>query len=285
MRRESNYHVSRNEQQGQRRPQPGQQTINGPIFNWRLLLLRVWQGLKRLVAECWYLLLRRRSSAAIISARSAGTPMMRGWINPVLKVAAALVLFFYFTQRDIQFSIQMKAPLGGSSSTAAATQPAAGQMSMVQPVRLLGGGAQPVAQSNNDPEHHRLNAGQVEQYIERFGQVARAEMNKYGIPASVSMAQAILESQAGQSVSAQVDNNHFGAPMGDQTYDSAWRNWREHSLLLLHRTREQGEIGNDYRAWARAIQQIGYSDNPNYANELLSIIDRFHLEQLDESTI
>jgi flagellum-specific peptidoglycan hydrolase FlgJ len=218
------------------------------------------------------------------SAGSAGSPMMQGWINPVLKVAAALVLFFYLTQRDIQFSIQMKAPLGVPGTPAAAAQATADQMSLVQPVRLLSGSAAAPAPAGQ-PENLRLNAVQVEQYLERFAHVARAEMEKFGIPASVKMAQAILESQAGQAMDAQIDNNHFGAPMGEQTFESAWRNWREHSLLVQHRLQGRTAPGKDYRAWARILQEIGYSEDPNYANELLSIIDRFHLEQLDDSTI
>lgn len=284
MRRESSYHVSRDEYY-ERRRQPGAPQASVPIIHWRLLLSRLWRGLKRLVAEVWFLLIRQRSHAAEMSARRVGSPLMRAWINPALKVAAVLVLFFYLTQRDIQFSIQMKAPLGGENSPAAAASTSApDQMGIVQPVRLLGRSSN-LAQAASLEDRPGLDAGQVERYIERFATVAQAEMEKFGIPASVKMAQAIYESQAGQAVSVQVDNNHFGEPMGDQTYESAWRNWREHSLLLMHRFRELEGIGNDFRAWARALQQVGYNDNPNYANELLAIIDRFHLEQLDEPTI
>jgi flagellum-specific peptidoglycan hydrolase FlgJ len=84
---------------------------------------------------------------------------------------------------------------------------------------------------------------------------------------------------------AKVDNNHFGKPMAGQPYESAWRNWREHSLLLVNRHPGLLKHGKDFRAWARGLEKAGYNKSDNYANQLLEIIDRFHLEQLDESTI
>lgn len=260
-----------------------------PIIDWAALWSRLWLFLKRLVAEVWYLLSRTRphgvarayastssASKGIISAQ-----LLRRWSLPLFKVAAVLVLFFYVMQRDIQFSIHMKAPLAQAASYSTPESNIATEaMGFVQSVAFGGKKKQRATGTPSD-----MAAPTVEDYIGRFAQVAQAEMKKFGIPASVKMAQAILESQAGQTMAAKVDKNHFGAPLAGQPFESAWRNWREHSLLIVHRHDQLLKHGRDFRAWARGLQQSNYSDNDNYANELIELIDRFHLEQLDDPTI
>ncbi len=271
---------SRGENYDRQRMQPGRETPIGPIINWRALWLRTWLALKRWVAELWYLFSRR--TAGPLSSYQAPRPSVasRKWMMPAFKVAAALVFFMYVLQRDIQFSIHMKAPLGQPAAQAGNLfDGSAEQMSMVPGIAV------PTSSRMQAKEDASMAANAVEHYIERFAQVAQTEMQKYGVPASVKMAQALLESQAGQSVAARVDNNHFGTRLGGQPYESAWRNWREHSLLLLHRYGDLLEHGNDYRSWARGLEAAGYSTEQNYANQLLELIDRFHLEQLDEPTI
>lgn len=281
MKTNSTQYVPRGGYDKKRRMQPGRETNSAPIINWTALWSRLWLFLKRVVAELWYLLSRRQpkqKSNVAYQQPSRGLLFFRSWSWPLLKVATVLVLFFYVMQRDIQFSIQMKAPLG---------QAVALNESDTNVEQM--GFAQSVSFSATKPKEAarpaRLEASAVEDYMERFGHIAQAEMTKFGIPASVKMAQAILESQAGERMSAKVDNNHFGAPMEGQPYESAWRNWREHSLLLVNRFSKLQELGSDVRAWARGLEQVGYSPSPNYANQLLEIIDRFHLEQLDEPTI
>jgi len=268
--------------------EPGGAVPLGPIINWAALWTRLWLFLKRLVAEVWYLVSRRQpqQSATTNYRRYQTEPqgrsllLFRKWSLPLFKVAAALVLFFYVMQRDIQFSIQMKAPLGQLVAANEATGDSRTEtMGFVQSVAFGGAG------HNQSQEVAPATAQVVEDYLERFAAVAQAEMTKYGIPASISMAQAILESNAGQSVAARVDKNHFGAPLAGQPYESAWRNWREHSLLLVNRFGQLRKLGNDYRSWARGLEKAGYSKQDHYANKLLEIIDRFHLEQLDDPTI
>ena len=281
MKTSSTQYVPRGGYDKQRKMQPGRETPTGPIINWTALWSRLWLFLKRLVAELWYLLSRRQPKPKANTAYgqpSRSLLFFRNWSWPLLKVTTVLVLFFYVMQRDIQFSIHMKAPLG----QAVAYSEEGGKVEQM-------GFAQSVSFSATKPNESsapaRIEAQAVEEYMERFGHIAQAEMQKFGIPASVKMAQAIVESQAGAGMSAKVDNNHFGTPMEGQPYESAWRNWREHSLLLVNRYAKLQELGDDVRAWARGLEQVGYSSSPNYANQLLEIIDRFHLEQLDEPTI
>jgi flagellum-specific peptidoglycan hydrolase FlgJ len=263
--------------------QPGNNNHNGPIINWVALWSRLWLFLKRLVAELWFLISRRKASASGPTRPPAssglGLTVFRRWSLPVFKVAAALVLFFYVMQRDIQFSIQMKAPFAQTGAdTEGVNQAGVEKMGFAQTISFGGN-------NETNSQSEALDLSSVEAYLDRFAQVAQTEMTKFGIPASIKMAQAILEGRAGQAMSVKMDNNHFGAPMAGQPYESAWRNWREHSLLIVNRYEKLLDHGNDYRAWARGLEKAGYNKSPNYANQLLEIIERFHLEQLDDPTI
>ncbi|WP_367388679.1 glucosaminidase domain-containing protein [Lewinella sp. LCG006] len=284
MKSNSTQYTPRGGYEDRRRMQPGRETPIGPIINWAALWSRIWLFLKRLVAELWYLVSRRQPVKAPARAsrnnqNGPGIILFRKWSLPLFKVAAALALFFYVMQRDIQFSIQMKAPFAQSTGySEEVSQNGIEAMGFAQTVGL-GSSSKSAAKS----EALDLNA--VEDYLDRFAQVAQTEMEKYGIPASIKMAQAILESRAGQAMDAKVDNNHFGKPMAGQPYESAWRNWREHSLLLVNRHPDLLKHDKDFRAWARGLEKAGYNKSPNYANQLLEIIDRFHLEQLDDPTI
>ncbi|MGH1435782.1 MAG: glucosaminidase domain-containing protein [Lewinella sp.] len=284
MKSNSTQYAPRGGYEDRRKMQPGGETPIGPIINWVALWSRIWLFLKRLVAELWYLVSRRQGSKQVAPSHrrqqaGPGLVLFRKWSVPLFKVAAALVLFFYVMQRDIQFSIQMKAPFAQSASySEGVNQAGVETMGFAQTVSMGGS-------SSASAKPAALDLTSVEDYLDRFAQVAQTEMNKFGIPASVKLAQAILESRAGQAMDAKVDNNHFGKPMSGQPYESAWRNWREHSLYLVNRHPDLLDHGKDFRAWARGLEKAGYSRSDNYANQLLEIIDRFHLEQLDDPTI
>jgi hypothetical protein len=143
----------------------------------------------------------------------------------------------------------------------------------------------------------------VKEYVEKFGKVAIEESEKFGIPASVSMAQGIVESRCGESTLAAKNNNHFGikcfsknCPKGhcsnhtDDThkdffrkYNSAWESWREHSKLLSQSRYEPlKKYGNDYKKWASGLQNLGYATDERYAEKLITIIEKYNLDGLDE---
>ena len=150
---------------------------------------------------------------------------------------------------------------------------------------------------NADLHQHRLA------YIQRFTAVAQGESRKFHIPASITLAQGLLESNAGQSPLATKNNNHFGikcfskhckkghcANFNDDShkdffriYPNAWESFRAHSQLLQsNRYRHLQQIPlTDYKAWARGLQQTGYATDPQYANKLIALIERYQLHQLD----
>jgi len=141
-------------------------------------------------------------------------------------------------------------------------------------------------------------------YIKRFQKIALFEQNKYGIPASVKMAQGLLESQLGTSEMARNINNHFGikchakncAPGHCENYkddthkdffrrfNNAWESWRAHSLLLQG-DRYKELKGKDFRAYARGLKKAGYATDKKYADKIISLIVRYDLTRLDQGRL
>lgn len=140
-------------------------------------------------------------------------------------------------------------------------------------------------------------------YIDAFKSVAIEEMNKYGIPASITLAQGILESGSGNSSLARFANNHFGIKCTSdwkgkgyykdddkaddcfRVYKDARESYRDHSEFLKRkRYSALFELDkNDYKNWALGLKQAGYATNPKYPDLLIGIIDRYQLYQYDES--
>lgn len=138
-------------------------------------------------------------------------------------------------------------------------------------------------------------------YIDQYKDVAIREMNQYGIPASIKLAQALLESGNGSSYLAREANNHFGIKCGGvwngksvtraddnpndcfRVYTNAEESFRDHSQFLL-RKRYEGLFAldkNDYKGWARGLKTAGYATNPRYAELLIDLIERYELYRYD----
>ncbi len=139
-------------------------------------------------------------------------------------------------------------------------------------------------------------------YIEQYRQAAVDQMHKYHIPASITLAQALLESAAGNSDLAKKANNHFGIKVsagwtGPYTthdddmkgerfrkYSNVAQSYEDHSQFLLKDRYKKLFLLDplDYQGWARGLKECGYATNPSYANLLISLIDRYGLHQYDE---
>jgi hypothetical protein len=139
------------------------------------------------------------------------------------------------------------------------------------------------------------------QYIERYKDIAIREMNLYGVPASITLAQGLFESGSGNAELARVANNHFGIKVtpgwngkiyykdDDQkndefrVYDSAEDSFRDHSLFLKRKnyTSLFSLDITDYKGWARGLKKAGYATNPNYPSLLINIIEKYKLQQYD----
>ncbi|MCC6281360.1 MAG: glucosaminidase domain-containing protein [Saprospiraceae bacterium] len=140
------------------------------------------------------------------------------------------------------------------------------------------------------------------EYIERYHKIAIGEMEKYGIPASISLAQGLIESRGGTSKLAVNNNNHFGikcfskrcgkghcSNFTDDThkdffrkFQSPWESWREHSKILASgRYKKLKKYGHDYRQWAYGLKSVGYATDRTYAEKLIGIIERYDLHHFD----
>jgi len=139
-------------------------------------------------------------------------------------------------------------------------------------------------------------------YIEEFKAVAIEEMNQYGIPASITLAQGIIESGSGNSSLARYANNHFGIKCtsdwkgkgyykdDDQkddcfrVYKDARESYKDHSEFLKRkRYIALFELDkNDYRNWALGLKAAGYATNPKYPDILINLIDKYQLYKYDK---
>lgn len=143
----------------------------------------------------------------------------------------------------------------------------------------------------------------VQKYIEKYKAVALQHEKEYGIPASITLAQGILESGAGTSSLTRVSNNHFGIKAGngwygkvhwawdDETVKSRFRcysspeeSFRDHAKLLstskYYRNLFKINI-YDYRGWAYGLRKAGYATSPTYAQALIGLIDHYKLYSIN----
>lgn len=142
-------------------------------------------------------------------------------------------------------------------------------------------------------------------YIYRYSDMAVDQMQRYGIPASITLAQGIYETRAGQSRLAREAHNHFGIKvssgwkgkyivMADDRPDDRFRAYRtddesyeDHSLFLRNNPRYSSLFQlaiTDYKGWARGLKRCGYATNPSYSQTLIDIIERYNLTQFDSRT-
>ena len=141
------------------------------------------------------------------------------------------------------------------------------------------------------------------EYVEKYKSIAIAHMKRFGIPASITMAQGILESGAGNSDLARRSNNHFGIKCkkdwtGEKVYHdddakgecfraypTVEASYEDHAKFLDDSPRYDSLFAypsNDYRSWARGLKAAGYATAPDYAERLVKIIEDMQLYLLDQ---
>ena len=142
-----------------------------------------------------------------------------------------------------------------------------------------------------------------EEYVEKYKAIAIAHMERYGIPASITMAQGILESDSGNSRLSRSSNNHFGIKCkkswtGERVYHdddakgecfraypSVEASYQDHADFLDQSPRYDSLFAysaDDYRSWARGLKACGYATAPDYAERLVKIIESMKLYLLDK---
>ncbi len=148
----------------------------------------------------------------------------------------------------------------------------------------------------------QTNKVTIEQYVQTYKMLAVQEMYRAKIPASITMAQALLESGCGNSELCKQSNNHFGIKCktkwngarvyhDDDTlqecfraYDSVHLSYKDHSDFLLSQPRYGFLFSlepNDYKGWSYGLKKAGYATNPQYAEQLIAYIEKYELYKLD----
>lgn len=143
-----------------------------------------------------------------------------------------------------------------------------------------------------------------EDYIRKYRDAALAQMYTHGIPASITLAQGMLESGNGNSALSVYANNHFGIKchrewkgdtyiMDDDEKNECFRkyadvsdSYNDHSLFLTTRDRYAFLFSlsrTDYKAWAKGLKEAGYATHPSYAELLIDLIEKYKLYELDTS--
>lgn len=138
-------------------------------------------------------------------------------------------------------------------------------------------------------------------YIDLYKDLAVEEMKRYKIPASITLAQGLLESSAGRSELARKGNNHFGIKCHGWTgrktyhdddernecfraYENVFQSFEDHSKFLAKQSRYSRLFRlsiKDYKGWARGLKACGYATNPRYADKLIEIIELYKLYKYD----
>ncbi len=146
----------------------------------------------------------------------------------------------------------------------------------------------------------------VNSYVLQYKDIAKGNMKQYGIPASIILAQGILESGAGSGTLSKTANNHFGIKChtgwtGESVrhdddaeqecfrkYNDPAESYRDHAEFLTGRSRYASlfklEKG-DYQGWAKGLKAAGYATDPKYPDKLISYIERYNLHQYDAEVL
>lgn len=265
-----------------------------PDLNFELVLKHLFQGVVKLFVVLKYLfytLLWKPISSYKL---------------PWLRIGFFSLVAFVLFKRDLQFSINMGQPSAllakdevrpnRDETWFAGWFPSFGTSR--RPVDLNDPSNPFSPQPTDDPK-----VQETKEYISRYAKIAVAEMHKFGIPASVKMAQGMLESRNGESALAAKNNNHFGikcfsksckkghcSNFGDdhhkdffRKYKSAWESWRAHSQMISEgRYSQLLEHGKNYKKWAKGLKKLGYATDKTYDIKLVDMIETYQLYLLDE---
>lgn len=144
------------------------------------------------------------------------------------------------------------------------------------------------------------------EYVDTFSKIAQYEMRAFGIPASITLAQGILESGSGKGELTKKTNNHFGIKCHSgwqggfdfhdddergecfRKYNHPMYSFRDHSIFLSSRSRYAFLFNyrrDDYKKWAHGLKKAGYATDKKYPQKLISLIEQFDLAQYDKVVV
>jgi flagellum-specific peptidoglycan hydrolase FlgJ len=178
--------------------------------------------------------------------------------------------------------------------------------------KSTGSTASETTKSNNSTEilaattRVKVTTALVLEYIDKYKEIAKQDMLQYGIPASITLGQGILESGAGTGPLSIQANNHFGIKCHKEwtgpsikydddaaqecfrQYTEPKESYRDHSLFLTSRERYSSLFKldkGDYKLWAKGLKDAGYATDAAYSTKLISLIERYQLQKLDAEVL
>ncbi len=249
--------------------------------------------LKKLMRLTWKLVVALKYQFVKYWRRYVG--LQRSEI-PWMKLGVLAFLAFIICKDELNMAFDMNAPL--EMFVKKENKESSSNEHKAQTISWKGDGGNPYAPASPD----MLKDKATLEYIDRFADVAKTEMEKYGIPASIKMAQAIIESRAGDSRLAKSNNNHFGMKCFSKNckkghcsnhfddhhkdffrkYDSSWESWRSHSKMIVSgRYKPLLKHGRNYKKWADGLKRLGYATDKKYHTKLKAMIEKYELYKLD----
>ncbi len=218
---------------------------------------------------------------------------------PWLKIGILALAAFVLLKKDMKFNIALKAPLSTVSDDN--DQQNLGK-AVAQTVAY-----RPGSSTNGNPYAPvgaaDLRDKRTHDFIREYAPLAIEDMHKSGVPASIKIAQALVESRAGTSKLAVNNNNLFGIKCFSKNckkghctnatddhhkdffrkYTSAKGSWTHHSqILTAGRYKKLKSYGRDYKKWAVGLRKAGYATDKNYDKKLISVIKKYQLDKLDK---
>lgn len=223
--------------------------------------------------------------------------LQRNWF----KLGIAALLIFVALKKDLSFKLNLNTPVQLEQSPEERPQEKAvkserytenttfdAPASQTEHFDLTAAARSP-KKANALERLQRTGQDRIRQYIERFDKVAKSEERKFGIPAAITLASALLHSQAGTAPwSGEGRNNHFLLPCTEdwkgaeksydgrclRQYENAWTSFRDHSFFIT--TGPYSELKalsvDDVRGWAAALEDKVFSEEPGFAAQLLEVI-------------
>lgn len=220
------------------------------------------------------------------------------------------IALYLFTQKEFSFSINLsdpeesqELPLNQSSQPQAAqkkqyfTEKVASKRGILDRFDLS-----PFGGSSKEPSAlerlEKISEAQKQEYLKRFAKVAIEERRKFGIPSSVLLGTAYLQSLAGGKDISNSANNHFALRCSNdwrgntvkkdgecyRVYENAWTSFRDNSLYISSgKYAHLKSLGStDYKSWASQLEKMGYSPMDNFAQQLVEVVEFYGLQALDK---
>ena len=246
------------------------------------VLQKIMLGIKKLLLALYYQISNRFSE---YSRDFQFTNKLNVKNIPWLKVGLVVFAGYVLMTKNMTFNFNLSAPFATIADDDNANY------------------AQSVANPYAPVSAKALSSSQVDLFIKKYAPVAKKEMELFGIPASIKMGQALVESRAGTSKLAVGNNNFFGMKCFSKNckkghcsnatddshkdffrkYNSPVESFRAHSNLLSgKRYRKLKQHKNDYKKWAKGLKELGYATDRTYDKKLINVIEKYRLYKLDQ---